>query len=86
MEKRDREQIETLSLTNHELRTLLKADTDLCNELGGLEKRTVLTPADESRKKALQKQKLAGKDRMLLLLARHRTAQRRGPAPGEAGV
>ena len=78
MEKRDREQIEILSQSHHELRTLLKADAALCQELGGLEHRSILTPVDEARKKELQKQKLAGKDRMLQFLARHRR-DRRGP-------
>lgn len=81
MEKRDREQIEILAKTNHELRTLLKLDAELCDELGGLEHRPCLTPGEEAKKKELQKQKLAGKDRMLLLLARHRRSERR--ASGE---
>jgi len=79
MEKRDREQIENLARTNHELRSLLGKDAQICDELAGLERRPYLTPAEESRKKELQKQKLAGKDRMLLVLARLRRAQRRGP-------
>ena len=83
MEKRDREQIENFAKTDHELRTLLRTDAELCDELGCLERRTVLTPADQSRKKELQKQKLAGKDRMYLLLARHRRSQQRR-GPGEA--
>lgn len=82
MEKRDRDQIENLAKTNHELRTLLRNDSLLCEEIGRLERRPFLTPTEEAHKKDLQKQKLAGKDRMLLLLARHRRAQRR-TAPGD---
>jgi uncharacterized protein YdcH (DUF465 family) len=77
MEMRDREQIENLAKTNHELRTLLKEDADFCDALATLEHRPFLTPTDEVRKKDLQKQKLACKDRMLTILARVRRDQSR---------
>jgi uncharacterized protein YdcH (DUF465 family) len=45
---------------------------ELEQELGGLVKRRVLTPAEEIRKKNVQKEKLAMKDRMTDILRQSR--------------
>lgn len=68
MDPRDVELIQTLARTNRELRTLWKEHLKFEEELARLK---VLSPADERRKKELQKKKLAGRDRIEAIL-RHR--------------
>jgi uncharacterized protein YdcH (DUF465 family) len=56
--------IEHLRKTNREFVDLERRHLELERELGDLVKRRVLTAAEEIRKKNVQKEKLAMKDRM----------------------
>lgn len=75
MELSDLELIRTLSQSNWELRTLYKAHSRYEEELKALDARAALTPAEAIRKREIQKQKLAGKDRMMAICAEHRRAE-----------
>ena len=57
-----------LRQSNTEFRTLEASHHRLDAELADLQKRHVLTPAEEVLKKQLQKEKLAAKDRMAELI------------------
>jgi uncharacterized protein YdcH (DUF465 family) len=64
--------IEHLRKTNQEFAALERRHLELEQELGGLVKRRVLTPGEEIRKKNVQKEKLAMKDRMTNILRQSR--------------
>jgi uncharacterized protein YdcH (DUF465 family) len=68
--------IEYLRKTNREYAELERRHHDLERELGDLVKRRVLTVDEEVKKKNVQKEKLAAKDRMndILRQTRHRLA------------
>lgn len=72
MEKREEEQI--LSLFNQvpELKGLYAEHQDLKKQLDRLNHKHYLTPGEELERKRIQKLKLAGKDRMMAILAAHR--------------
>jgi uncharacterized protein YdcH (DUF465 family) len=72
MEKRDEELISTLLDREPELRRYYEEHTALERELGYLQSKMYLTPAEEVEKKRLQKLKLQGKDKIMAILARHR--------------
>jgi uncharacterized protein YdcH (DUF465 family) len=55
---------ERLRQSNHEFRELEESHHRLDSELNELQKRHVLTPAEEVVKKRLQKEKLAKKDKL----------------------
>ena len=59
---------ERLRQSNHEFRALEETHHRLDLELNQLQKRHVLTPAEELSKKDLQKEKLAKKDKMAELI------------------
>lgn len=63
---------ERLRQSSHEFRTLEESHHRLDLELNDLQKRHVLTPAEELSKKHLQKEKLAKKDRMADLIRVYR--------------
>lgn len=67
--------IQHLRNTSQEFVALERRHNALEHELDDLMRRRILTPGDELRKKAVQKQKLATKDRMYDLV-------RRGSPPG----
>lgn len=73
MEKKDEELILTLLDREPELRRYYEEHVDLERQLGAFQHRAYLSPEEEVHKKRLQKLKLAGKDRMMEILARHRT-------------
>ncbi len=75
MELSDLDLIRTLSQSNWELRTLHKAHSRYEEELKALDARAALTPPEQIRKREIQKQKLAGKDRMMAICAEHRRAE-----------
>jgi len=56
--------VERLRQSNHEFRELEESHHRLDSELNELQKRHVLTPAEEVVKKRLQKEKLAKKDKL----------------------
>lgn len=63
---------ERLRRSSYEFRTLEESHHRLDLELTDLQKRHVLTPAEEQSKKYLQKEKLAKKDKMAELIRAHR--------------
>lgn len=72
MEKKDEQLIITLLDREPELRRYYEEHLDLERQLGALQQRHYLSAEEELHKKRLQKLKLAGKDRMMEILARHR--------------
>ena len=63
---------ERLRQSSHEFRTLEESHHRLDVEWNDLQKRHVLTPAEELSKKQLQKEKLAKKDKMAELIRAYR--------------
>lgn len=72
MEKKDEELIQTLLGIEPELRERYDEHRELEQQLETLQQRAYLSPEQEFEKKRLQKLKLAGKDRIMEILARHR--------------
>ncbi|WP_455377020.1 DUF465 domain-containing protein [Petrachloros mirabilis] len=64
--------VERLRQSNEEFRELEESHHRLDLELNELQKRHVLTPAEELTKKQLQKEKLAKKDKMAELIRVYR--------------
>ncbi len=73
MEKRDEELIRSLAEQNDELRSLYDQHVVLEKELAEFNGRLHLSAEEELEKKELQKRKLAGKDRIMAILAEHRS-------------
>jgi len=73
MEEKDEALIRTLLEREPELRRYYEEHVDLERQLGSFQQKLYLTPEEEVEKKRLQKLKLAGKDRIMEILARHRT-------------
>jgi len=73
MEKKDEELIESLLDREPELRRYYEEHTSLERQLGEFQHKVYLTPDEELHKKKLQKLKLAGKDRIMEILARFRS-------------
>ena len=72
MEKKDEELIHTLLEREPELRQYYEEHVDLERQLSSLQQKHYLTADEEVEKKRLQKLKLAGKDRIMEILARYR--------------
>jgi uncharacterized protein len=72
MEKREEEEILSLVDRLPELRELYDEHVTLKKQLDTLNHKHHLTPEEEIEKKRIQKVKLAGKDRMMAILAAHR--------------
>jgi hypothetical protein len=72
MEKKDEELIRTLLGSEPELRERYEEHRQLEDRLEVLQQRAYLSPEEEFEKKRLQKLKLAGKDRIMEILSRHR--------------
>lgn len=72
MERKDEELIASLLDGEPELRRYYDEHADLERQLEGLQHKHYLTPEEELEKKRLQKLKLAGKDKIMEILARHR--------------
>ncbi|MCP9452826.1 MAG: YdcH family protein [Nitrospira sp.] len=64
--------VEQLRQSNPEFRELEESHHRLDRELSELQKRHVLTPAEEMEKKRIQKEKLAKKDRIAALIREYR--------------
>lgn len=64
--------VDRLRATSIEFKQLEAAHHRLEHELNDLQRRHVLTPAEELQKRQLQKEKLAKKDRMADLIRQHR--------------
>ncbi|MBI3758080.1 MAG: DUF465 domain-containing protein [Deltaproteobacteria bacterium] len=72
MEVKEEAQIRSLIDTNPELRRYYEEHVELKQQLEGLRQKSYLTEEEELEQKRIQKQKLAGKDRMMEILARYR--------------
>ncbi len=72
MEEKDEALIRTLLEREPELRRYYEEHVDLERQLGSFQQKLYLTPEEEVEKKRLQKLKLAGKDKIMEILARHR--------------
>jgi hypothetical protein len=72
MERKDEELIKTLLDRDPELRQFYEEHVTLERQLADFQGRSHLTPEEEVEKKRIQKLKLAGKDRMMEILSRHR--------------
>jgi uncharacterized protein YdcH (DUF465 family) len=72
MEKKDEELIQTLLDRDAELKHHWDEHQDLERQLSHLQGRLHLSAEEEVEKKRLQKLKLAGKDRIMEILAKHR--------------
>jgi len=73
MEKKDEELIQTLLEREPELRRYYEEHVDLERRLGIFQQKVYLSPDEELEKRRLQKLKLAGKDRIMEILSRHRS-------------
>jgi hypothetical protein len=74
MEVKEEALIRSLIDTDPELRRHYEEHVTLKQRLEFLRQKTYLTEEEEIEQKRIQKQKLAGKDRMMEILARHRQA------------
>ena len=72
MELKEEAQIRSLLNTDPELRRYYEEHVELKQQLEGLRQKSYLTEEEELEQKRIQKQKLAGKDRMMEILARYR--------------
>ncbi len=71
MEDYERSRIEALLDRDPELRDLWREHLDLEGQIGQLEALPHMSPAERMTRKRLQKQKLAGKDKIAQILARY---------------
>jgi len=71
MENLERSQIEALSSQDQELRTLWEQHQDFEKRLEEFDRQAHLTPSEDLERRQIQKLKLAGKDRIAQILARH---------------
>jgi len=74
MELKEEAQIRSLLDTDPELRRYYEEHVELKQRLEELRQKPYLTEEEEVEQKRIQKQKLAGKDRMMEILARYRQA------------
>ncbi len=74
MEKRDEELILSLIEQDHELKKHYDEHVQFERELARFNGKQRLTTDEEVERKRLQKLKLAGKDRIMEILGRHRSA------------
>ena len=76
MEKKDEELIQTLIPHDPELKQYYEEHLLLEAQLAEFNRKVYLTPEQDLEKKQLQKRKLSGKDRIMQILDKHRTASR----------
>jgi uncharacterized protein YdcH (DUF465 family) len=74
MEVKEEALIRSLIDTNPELRRHYEEHVELKRRLEELRQKPYLTEEEKVEEKRIQKQKLAGKDRMMEILVRHRQA------------
>jgi uncharacterized protein YdcH (DUF465 family) len=72
MEKNDEQLILSLIDEDAELKRYYNEHLDLERQITGFQQKIYLTPNEEFEKKRLQKLKLAGKDKIMEILARYR--------------
>jgi uncharacterized protein YdcH (DUF465 family) len=73
MEEKDERLIQSLLEREPELRQYYEEHVDLERQLGAYQQKIYLSPEEELEKKRLQKLKLAGKDKIMEILARYRS-------------
>jgi hypothetical protein len=73
MERKDEDLIKTLLDRDPELKEKYEEHVILERQLSEFQGRPHLTPEEEFEKKRIQKLKLAGKDKIMEILARHRS-------------
>lgn len=73
MDKRDEELIRSLLPNNEELRQHYEEHLEFEKQLDELNRKLYLTPEQDFHRKDLQKRKLAGKDKIMEILQRHRS-------------
>ena len=73
MEKKDEELIQALIPHDPELKQYYDEHVLLEAQLAEFNRKVYLTPEQDLEKKQLQKRKLAGKDRIMQILEKHRT-------------
>ena len=78
MEKRDLELIQKIIPSQPELKRCMEEHEELEKKLEDFNRRLYLTPDEEIERKRLQKQKLAGRDRIEAILAKYRAQAVRG--------
>jgi predicted thioredoxin/glutaredoxin len=76
MEKKDEELIQSLLEREPELKQHYEEHLMLEQQLADFNRKLYLTPEQEIEKKALQKRKLIGKDRIMQILDKHRAPSR----------
>ena len=76
MEKKDEDLILSLLQRDAELKRYYDEHLALEQQLAEFSRKLYLTPEQEIEKKELQKRKLIGKDRIMQILDKHRTAAR----------
>lgn len=76
MEKKDEELIQSLLEHDAELKHYYEEHLALEQQLAEFNRKLYMTPEQEIEKKALQKRKLIGKDRIMQILDKHRTPSR----------
>jgi uncharacterized protein YdcH (DUF465 family) len=74
MEKKDEELIRSLLSHDAELKRYYNEHLELEQRLSEFNRRTYLTPEQELERKQIQKLKLSGKDRIMEILDKHRSA------------
>jgi len=74
MEAKEEALIRSLIDTDSELRRYYEEHVELKRQLEDLRQKPYLTEEEEIEQKRIQKQKLAGKDRIMEILSRHRYA------------
>ena len=72
MEKKDEELIQSLLPQDADLKRYYDEHLELERQLAEFNRKLYLTPEQEVEKKALQKKKLSGKDRIMEILDKHR--------------
>ncbi|TMA55935.1 MAG: DUF465 domain-containing protein [Deltaproteobacteria bacterium] len=72
MEAKEEALIRSLIDTDSELRRYYEEHVELKRQLEDLRQKPYLTEEEEIEQKRIQKQKLAGKDRIMEILSRHR--------------
>ncbi len=78
MEKTDQQLIEELIESNQELADLWKEHLAFEEKLDDMNRRIYLSPEEQIERKAIQKMKLAGRDRIEVILSEHRVMENQG--------
>ena len=78
MENTDQQLIEELIQTNEELAGLWREHLEFEEKLDDMNRRIYLTPEEQIERKAIQKLKLAGRDRIEVILSEYRVAENQG--------